>query len=327
MDKPGKYRSFLWPVLLIGVGVIWLLYSLGLIPPANFNTLVSLWPLILIVIGLDLLFGRRSPAASVLIGLFALAVVIFVLLATPALNLPTSATLQTRTIVEPLAGTESAEINLDLTSMPTRLYALSDSQDLLRAEVDYYGSLDYRATGDSVRRISLEQRLDSGGVRMMFDPSARWEIGLSPAVPIDLIIDGGSGSADLDLTGLDLNSLWFDQGSGSFEVILPMSPKNYEVTAIGGSGSLKIDLPEQTSLSLRLDGQSGSIRLNLPENAGVRLEILDAGSGSINFPGTLRLISSGDDKEGVWETPGYDSAVYKLLIVCEDLGSGSFTLR
>lgn len=327
MNKPRYYRSFLWPVLLIGVGVIWLLYSLGLIPPANFGTLVSLWPLILIVIGLDLLIGRRSPIGSVLIALFTLAVVVLILLAAPALNLPASAGMQTRTIVEPLNGASAAEVNLDLSFMPARVYALSDSQDLLRAEIDFYGALDYRATGDSVRRISLEQQMDSSGLRVMFDPTARWDIGLSPAVPIDLNIDGGSGSAEIDLTGLDLSTLWFDQGSGSFDVILPMSPKEYEVTAIGGSGSLKIDLPEQTSLTLRLDGQSGSIRLNLPDNAGVRLEVLDSGSGSVNFPGSLERVSGGEDKEGVWQTPGYNDAVYKLLIICEDLGSGSFTLR
>ena len=57
MDKPKTYRSFLWPILLIGVGVIWLLSSLGIIPSANLAALVSLWPLILIVIGLDLLFA------------------------------------------------------------------------------------------------------------------------------------------------------------------------------------------------------------------------------------------------------------------------------
>lgn len=327
MNKPKYYRSFLWPILLIGIGVIWLLYSLGLIPAANFNVLVSLWPLILIVIGLDILFGRRSPVGSVLIALFTLGVVVFVLLAAPALNLPAGAAMQTRTIVEPLDGATSAEVNLNLAFIPVRLHALNTSQDLLRAEIDYYGVLDYRASGDSVRRISLEQRADSSGLRVMFDPTARWDIGLSPAVPIDLNIDGGSGSAEIDLTGLDLSSLWFDQGAGSFDVVLPTSPKEYEVTAMGGSGSLKIDLPEQTSLTLRLDGQSGSIRLNLPDNAGVRLEVLDIGSGSINLSPALDRVSGGDDKEGVWETPGYDDAVYKLLIICEDLGSGSFTLR
>jgi hypothetical protein len=327
MDKPRKFRSLLWPVLLIGVGVVWLLYSLGIIQAASFNALVSLWPLILIVIGLDMLFGRRSPVASVLIALLALAAVVFVLLAAPALNLPTSAVMQTQTIVEPRGEATSADISLDLSSMPTRLYALGDSRDLLRAEIDYFGTLDYQATGESVRRISISQRTDSSGLRFVFDPSARWEIGLSPAVPIDLSIDGASGSAEIDLTGLDLSSFWFDQGSGSFDVILPMSPKEYEVTAIGGSGSLEITLPEQTSLTLRLDGQSGSIRVNLPDRAGVRLEVLDSGSGSVNFPRELDLVSGGEDKEGVWESPGYDDAVYKLRIICEDLGSGSFSLR
>ena len=328
MDKPKTYRSFLWPILLIGVGVIWLLSSLGIIPSANLAALVSLWPLILIVIGLDLLFGRRSWVASVIIGLVVVAVVIFVLLAAPALNLPAvNTTMQTRSIVEPLGEAASAEVNLHLTSMPTRLYALKDSQDLLRAEIDYYGNLEYIAAGETVRRISLEQRLDDVFLNITFDTTARWDIGLSPAVPVDLSIDGASGSANIDLTGLEISSLSFDQGSGSFNVTLPMNPNEYTVNAIGGSGSLKIELPEQTSLTLHLDGQSGSIRLLLPKNAGVRLEVIDAGSGGVNFPASLELVSGGEDKEGIWQSPGYENAVYKLIIICDDLGSGSFSLR
>ena len=89
----------------------------------------------------------------------------------------------------------------------------------------------------------------------------------------------------------------------------------------------KIELPEQTSLTLHLDGQSGGIRLQLPKNAGVRLEVIDAGSGGVILPASLELVSGGEDKEGIWQSPGYENAVYKLIIICDDLGSGSFSLR
>jgi len=327
MDQPKTNRSLLWPILLIGVGIIWLLGNLGFIPAANFATLLSLWPLLLIVIGLDMLIGRRSTVASAIIGLLVVAAVIFFLLTAPAFNLPASGAIQSQIIVEPLGEASAAEVELHLSSLPARLYALEDSRDLMRAEIDYFGSLYYSASGDATRRISLRHISGNAPMHIPFNPTARWDIGLSPAVPIDLSIDGSSGSAEINLTGLAISSLWFDQGSGSFKVILPMNPNEYIVTAIGGSGSLEIDLPEQTSLILHLDGQSGSIRMRLPDNAGVRLEVLDSGSGSVNFPSSLELVSGGEDKEGIWQSPGYESAVYKIEIICDDLGSGSFSLR
>lgn len=327
MERQGRYRSLFWPVILIGVGLIWLLHTLGFIPLANINALLSLWPLILIVIGLDLLIGRRSVIASALIALLTVAIVVFVLLAAPALNLPTVGNLQSRTINEPLGQATAANVSLDLSWQPTRIYALNDPQALFLGEIDYYGTLNYSAEGTATRTIRLQQRADNTPFTITANYNARWDIGLSPAVPIDLNIDGGSGSADIDLTGLQLTSLSFDQGSGSFDVTLPMSQQEYEVIAVGGSGSLNIALPNQTSLTLRLDGQSGSLRLGLPKNAGVRLEVLNSGSGSVNFPSSLERISGGEDKEGVWQSPGYESAPYKLEIICEDLGSGSFNLR
>ncbi len=90
---------------------------------------------------------------------------------------------------------------------------------------------------------------------------------------------------------------------------------------------MQVKLPEQTNLTLHLNSGSGSVHLNLPNNAGVRLEVRNHGSGSVNYPSSFDQISSSGEKEGVWQSLGYDSAVYKLKIICDDLGSGSFTLR
>ena len=48
-NRDFRYRSMFWPVILIGVGVIWLLSNLGLLPAASIAWLLNLWPLILIV--------------------------------------------------------------------------------------------------------------------------------------------------------------------------------------------------------------------------------------------------------------------------------------
>jgi hypothetical protein len=69
MDNNRNKRSLFWPVVLIGVGIVWMLYNLDLISNVNLSAAIQLWPLLLIGIGMDLLFGRRFPIVSALIGL------------------------------------------------------------------------------------------------------------------------------------------------------------------------------------------------------------------------------------------------------------------
>lgn len=325
MEK-RPYRSLFWPVILIGVGIIWLLGNFNIIPAANISMLLNLWPVILIVIGLDILFARRSPLAGAVIAALAIILVIAVLAAGPALGLPAGPTLQSRTINEPIGGAQSAEISLDLSSIPTRVGSSQDRANLFEGQIDYYGALDYNSTGNPNRRISLSHHYSGNVLTWDMFANAQWKIGLSPDVPINLIVDGGSGSSQFDLSGLNLTAFELDQGSGSFTLSLPASAQSYTARIKGGSGSLRLDLPGSGNLTVRLNGASGSLNLNVPSGTAVRLEVVNDGSGSVNVPSWLNRVS-GSGKQGTWESSNYNQAANKLVILCDDLGSGSFNLR
>src|SRR6058998_1588803 len=53
-----RYRSFFWPAILILGGVVALLVNTGQIPVDRLYQLVNLWPLVLVVIGLELIIRR-----------------------------------------------------------------------------------------------------------------------------------------------------------------------------------------------------------------------------------------------------------------------------
>jgi hypothetical protein len=329
MDNPRRYRSFFWPVVLIGVGLVWLLGNLGIIRPSSLGALISLWPLVLILIGLDILFGRRSPVIGALIGLLAIVAVIGILIAGPALGLPTASVgvLQRCTITEPVIGVTDANITLDFSSQPVNLHPVSNPSNLLEAQIAYYGDLSYSSSGSPTRQISLSSL---GGFSFFLgsDANARWDIGLNPTIPTNLRLGGSSGSEALDLSSLRLTAFFLDQGSGSVTASLPPSPEPYTAEFQGASGSLDLSLPANDSLTIHLDGGSGSIHLRLPVGAAVRFEVRSSGSGSVNLPSGLSQISPGANrKEGVWQTAGYDQAAYQINILCDDLGSGSITLE
>src|SRR5260370_20008941 len=59
-----RYRSLFWPAILILVGVFALLVNVGLVPVERLDRLADLWPLILVVIGLELVVRRALQGAS-----------------------------------------------------------------------------------------------------------------------------------------------------------------------------------------------------------------------------------------------------------------------
>src|SRR5689334_14326052 len=55
-----RTRSIVFPVLFVIVGVVLLLNNLGYLPWAVWTALGQMWPVLLILFGLDLLIGRRN---------------------------------------------------------------------------------------------------------------------------------------------------------------------------------------------------------------------------------------------------------------------------
>ncbi|HVN54582.1 MAG TPA: DUF4097 family beta strand repeat-containing protein [Anaerolineaceae bacterium] len=327
MDSSRRYRSLFWPVVLIGIGVIWLLGALGLLPVNSLATLARLWPLILIAIGLDLLVGRRSPAIGGLIGLLVVGIAAAVLLAAPALRLPQSPGVRLDRYTEPVGQAASATVSLHLGSSPTTLSALRDSGNLVDAEIRHVGAIHFRASGDREKTISLDETNE--GVNFMFGvfENLYWKVGLSPAVPLTLNLNSGSGSVDGDLKSLKLVKLSLDTGSGSMNLTLPESVQAYTVDAATGSGSIDLALPASTPLALRLDTGSGSVNVRLAPGTEARIEVQHSGSGSVNLPSGWTQVSRGQGDEGVWETQGYAQSTHRVLIQIADLGSGSITVR
>jgi hypothetical protein len=350
MEDGFRYRSFFWPIILIGIGVIWLLANLGVIAGASLAVLFRLWPLLLIAIGLDIIVGRRSPIVGALIGLALVGAVVLLLIAAPNLGLAADTELKTDRFTEPVGAATSARVDLDLWSSPAHVFALSGSENLIEVEATYTGAILFSASGQQEKTVRLSREFDSFVPFFWLEALGRerLEIGLNPAVPIELNMDGGSGPADLDLSQLQLLALNLDSGSGSIAVTLPESGVEFDadihsgsgavsiVAPAGaranlqiesGSGAVAIDISDGAQANLRIESGSGSVTVDVPDDGGVRLEVRDSGSGSVRVPSAYSPIQSGDGDEGVWESPAAAGSAPPVLIVVEDMGSGSIVVR
>jgi hypothetical protein len=84
----GEHVDLFWPILMIGIGVTAILYELGWIPATNLWMMLNLWPLLLIVGGVGLIFRSRSPWVGAILGVLVVAGMLFIGLAGGQLGLP-----------------------------------------------------------------------------------------------------------------------------------------------------------------------------------------------------------------------------------------------
>jgi len=312
--QPRRRRppSVFWPIMFIGAGVVLLLANLGYLPPLSWGVIWRLWPLLIIALGVDLLIGRRSVAGAIVSAVLICVLIGAILLVSIfAQNIPAvsewikTPELQTQHIEYPLTGLERATVYVDWTSAPGYLSVLEDSPNLIEGDITYRGGLtfDVKLRGDQA-----DVKLDSSFTGFWFWPwgertEERWDVMLSPNVPLDLTLDAGSGPCDFDLTGLQVSGLVLDSGSGPIDLSLP-------------SGS---------TFEIKIDGGSGPITIVLPRSVGARVE-LDSGSGPFSPDARFELVQGKRNGDGTWETDNYRTAEHTISLEI-DQGSGPITIR
>jgi len=232
-------------------------------------------------------------------------------------------------------GVQSAQIQVDF-SVGKNFVQAASSAFLLDATLQHVGEIEFVDEGTSEKNIRLKQKTDfklSGkplqeGFRAFANrEDLRWDIGLSPDVPISLSLDGGVGPTMVDLTGLQVKYLEADTGVGTLTLTLPADVADMQVEVDGGVGQTRIFVPDHTWGVLDVDGGIGAVEITIPPNAAVQIKA-KAGLGAIHVPDSLNRMSKQDFMEqgGVWQSEGFELAQKRLVILYEG-GVGQLTVR
>jgi len=268
---------------------------------------------------------------------------------------PEGAEIKTGHFDTPLDGAESAKVRIDLSVGEATIHPVSaESGNLLEADLTYVGEIELTSEGDAEKTVRLRQRAGASewvrGATGWFNnrQSLRWDVGLTPKIPLSLDLHCGAGRAEFDLGTLKLTGLNVNSGAG--EIIASLPPGEYEARISGGVGRTTLNLPEGAFVQLNMSSGAGEVNLNIAQGASVHAKIsggvgacnvrvgegaavrLEArtGIGDINVGGLLQRVSAsgGDfwDKGGVWQTANFEDAERPVVINFNG-GVGSFTLR
>lgn len=295
--------SIVGPILLIGAGVLFLLNNLGIVDWAVWGGLWRLWPLALVAIGLDLLFGRRRPWLSTLIVLLLLAASVGLLFYT---GFGSGGKLNTYDLNVHLLGDKSAVIDINSGTGDLTVDGQAGSVDLATGSLEYYSDngapsvrLD-RNTDSTDLTIRSNEGFHLGFFNIGSGRAPRWDVHLNSTLPTTLKVGLGAGNTTLNLSDIRLLGLTVD----------------------GGAGNASISFPAVTQPTIStIDGGVGNLTLHIPKGTEARVTV-DSGIGNVHVDSRFAKQSSGPD---VYITAGYDATPNRLDLKV-DAGVGNIDI-
>jgi hypothetical protein len=272
MKEKGYRPSILGPLILITAGILLLLNQAGRLPWTIWGTLWRFWPVIIILIGIEILVGVSRSTVVYIAGLI-IAAVVLVAVVVFALYVgerpgPPGPPGRTERIVEPMRDANRGRIELDFAVGTLEVGALADSPNFVEGEIEYsrysqsvqkvYSVRDGQAT------LSLEARSRSMPFWLPGDVGERWELRFTPDIPLELEVDAGAATAELDLTDLWVTQVDFEGGVGRTTIAFPAAVASTEGSISGGVGEITLQIPEHVGARIRVDRALTAVRV---ENA------------------------------------------------------------
>ena len=317
------HRGFLgWGVFLVLVGAVPLAVRAGYVTEDQIPNVLSLWPLILIGIGVGILLARTRYAflgGLVIAATFGLMVGGALAggiegIGTGACG-PGNAGTAFPTREGPLTET-SASIDLDLNcGSVTVAVQPGNTWRVEGQDRDGIGPT-INADNDSLRVRSHD---DDGFFEALNDRET-WRVSLPDSVTLDLHLNLNAGSSSLDLGTAALEAFDLDLNAGSATVDLGTVRELGSLSIGLNAGSLELTLPNQ-SLTGSIEATAGSVELCVPPGMALRLNTKESIVASYDFE-DRGLVKQGS----TWETPGFDTAAIRIELDAQ-ANAGSFSLN
>lgn len=294
----------------VAVGGVFLAITTGVVGWSVWGRILTLWPVLVIAIGLDLLGKALHTTWVRILGSLAVIAGLAIAVAGQASSAPSfdwlpPAHSQPFSVAEPVGDTTEADLQLDAGVAQVRLGSGGELISLKGRSPWGTPEVNVDRSGSSAKvKVVLGGRSNENIVW----PGAETieaDVALSDRVLWNAVIATGVSSLDGDLSKVPVRRLELKPGVADVDVRLGPVPQGVRVA----------DVEVKSGVS--------SVVLRLPSDAQVRME---SNSGLSGVIAEKPLESRGN---GIWETPGYSAAaaagdpVYKVVVKS---GVGSFRL-
>ena len=252
------YRGFFWPAVLILVGVVALLANAGLISTDRLALLSDLWPLILIVIGLEIIARRAVPgtagdvAAVLIVLITAGGALAYVALA------PNPGATHTLDSSSARGSLSHAAVEVDVGAATVTMTGSSSLEGkLYQAHIEYSGS----KPDVSLDRSNGTLNISQGNNRFGFQAKHfTLDLQLNTTIPWTITSNGGASTETYNLAAVHVRSIEINTGASREDLTLGPPSGRVPITINGGALTVHIHRPAGAGTSVKVSG--GAISLD-----------------------------------------------------------------
>ncbi len=326
-----RNRGIVGPTLSIGFGSIFLLSNLDILNWGAWMTILRLWPILVIALGLEIFIGRKNIWLSIIGVGFTLTLLVAglwysggVLGVDSTITAPAGVQVTSEEIEQDLDDAKSAYVNIessvgeliidslsdDDTFIEGKIYSIeqeviTESYKLSNDKITYYLGSDWNS-GKNINfsNFNNQERLS-------------WELKLTEEIPLILDLSLGVGESDLDLSDIQISE--FNLGMGVGQTTLSLPNGQYQAQIDGGVGQTIVHLPNEGEIELNVDGGVGEIRIYIPEDMPAKIYV-DRGIAGLDVP--IRY----NEDEDVYTSPNFSERDDHIVIYISQ-GIGNIAIR
>lgn len=282
-------------VIFICCGIVLLLNTLDYVSWSVWFKILSLWPVLLIAIGIELIFKKTFLSFLALLSpiILILAILGPVYFSYDEWTRGVSWAKSYECKVPLKEGIQKAKVIVEFKA--GELEIASDTLNLVNANLDYWKrkpECDYSFSDlDSTARIRIK-----AGRREWSDwvwkgwRKYEWNVRLNPTVPLELELSSKAGEADLNLVDLKIDDLSLNLKASD----------------------LRVKFGKKESIKCRVDSDASHIRIMIPEESGIRIDS-EANLTSTEFSGEISIFH----EDETYQSENYESAFYKIDLFLE----------
>lgn len=270
-------------ILLIGLGILFLLNSFGIISGFNWEVLFRFWPVLIILVGFSMIFSD-TPLWWLTTVIFVAGIIILVII-NPELpyndDYPLIQDGETARYNMPMRDSiRELDIELNIGAGRFIVDSVNDEEHLYELFTDRRGrmpEIDYFARGKT-GHLKIKAFNFPRGRR-------NWQLNLNPQILNTIELNTGAGKFELDFSNLKIKDLQINSGAADLGLYLGNNVESVEINM--GAGNIKINVPEGKEVRIK---------------SGLLI--------STNNFEEMGLIKT----KSYYQSPGYDRSPEKLLI-------------
>jgi len=258
-------RPLFWPVVLIGLGVVALLFNVGWLDWDKVARLYRLWPILLIALGVAILLRGRLPGR--LASIFGAVLLILVLVAVgggiaavPGTLAGASGPVVTSRFSAPTGEVSTPHLQLSAGAAQITVRAGSIGADLYQATI--------QAPSDEKPEASVDAATSTLTVNLPGRSGLHWgtvndrrsvDLILNDQLPWVVALSTGAAQTSLDLSNLKVSSVTVESGASSVKMMLPKPTGTVPIRVSGGAMHLSIQRPAGTPIRVSASGGATSL--------------------------------------------------------------------